>query len=45
MADARFPEPWGRLFETMAVIRAQYYQTSTGRYRSEDVQGDRHAPA
>jgi len=45
MAEARFPEPWGRLLETMAAIRTQYYQTSTCRYRSDDAEGDSHAPA
>ncbi|UVO38027.1 hypothetical protein KUL72_06490 [Bradyrhizobium arachidis] len=35
----RFPEPWGPLIEAMAAIRAQYYQTSTSRYRSDAAGG------
>lgn len=35
MAEERFPAPWGPLIEAMAAIRAQYYQTSSSRYRSD----------
>ncbi|PCK77789.1 terpene synthase family protein [Rhizobium sophoriradicis] len=36
MAEERFPAPWGPLIEAMSAIPAQYYQTSTSRYRSDD---------
>ncbi|MTV11734.1 MULTISPECIES: hypothetical protein [Bradyrhizobium] len=39
MAKERFPSPWGALIEAMAAIRAQYYQTSTSRYRSDAAGG------
>ncbi len=39
MAEERFPAPWGPLIEAMAAIRAQYYQTSTSRYRSDAAGG------
>lgn len=45
MAEERFPAPWGPLIEAMAAIRAQYYQTSTSRYRSDAAGGGQRAPA
>jgi hypothetical protein len=39
MAKERFPPPWGALIEAMAAIRAQYYQTSTSRYRGDAAGG------
>ncbi|MCC8982637.1 terpene synthase family protein [Bradyrhizobium acaciae] len=45
MAEERFPAPWGTLIEAMAAIRAQYYQTSTSRYRSDAVGAGQRAPA
>jgi len=45
MAEERFPAPWGPLIEAMAAIRAQYYRTSTSRYRSDAAGGDQLAPA
>ncbi|ARO32763.1 terpenoid/isoprenoid biosynthesis protein (plasmid) [Rhizobium sp. NXC14] len=36
MAEERFPAPWGSLIEAMSAMPAQYYQTSTSRYRSDD---------
>ncbi|UVO40721.1 hypothetical protein KUL72_29230 [Bradyrhizobium arachidis] len=39
MAEERFPAPWGPLIEAMAAIRAQYYQTSASRYRSDAAGG------
>ncbi|PPQ19457.1 hypothetical protein CV770_10705 [Bradyrhizobium sp. AC87j1] len=44
MAEERFPDPWGPLIEAMAAIRAQYYQTSASRYRSDPAGGGQHAP-
>lgn len=38
MAQEPFPAPWGTLFEAMVALRAQYYETSTSRYRSGLVQ-------
>ncbi|AGB73386.1 MULTISPECIES: terpene synthase family protein [Rhizobium] len=35
MAEECFPAPWGPLIEAMAALRAQYYQTSTSRYRND----------
>ncbi|KTT64548.1 hypothetical protein NS383_14695 [Pseudomonas oryzihabitans] len=35
MARRRFPQPWQSLIEAMLAIRAQYYQTSVSRYRTE----------
>ncbi|MEI9413443.1 terpene synthase family protein [Mesorhizobium sp. Cs1321R2N1] len=45
LAEERFPAPWGPLIEAMAAIRAQYYQTSTSRYRSDAAGGGQRAPA
>lgn len=45
MAQEPFPPPWGPLIEAMAAIRAQYYQTSTSRYRSDAAGGGERAPA
>ncbi|PWE77306.1 hypothetical protein XF30_11610 [Bradyrhizobium sp. SUTN9-2] len=39
IAKERFPAPWAPLIEAMAAIRAQYYQTSTSRYRSDAAGG------
>ncbi|RWB27061.1 hypothetical protein [Mesorhizobium sp.] len=45
MAEECFPAPWGPLIEAMAAIRAQYYQTSTSRYRSDAAGGGQRASA
>ncbi|NNG72010.1 hypothetical protein HLI18_19210 [Rhizobium laguerreae] len=39
MGEERFPAPWEPLIEAMAAIGAQYYQTSTSRYRSDAAAG------
>jgi len=39
IAKERFPAPWAPLIEAMAAIRAQYYQTSTSRYRTDAAGG------
>ncbi|OSI78865.1 hypothetical protein BSZ21_02065 [Bradyrhizobium canariense] len=44
MAEECFPAPWGALIEAMAAIRAQYYQTSTSRYRSDAAGAGQRAP-
>ncbi|WP_349810777.1 hypothetical protein ABQ179_011035 [Xanthomonas dyei] len=43
LAEERFPEPWTALFEAMAAIGTQYYQTSISRYRHDAVEGCPHA--
>ncbi|MCA6104560.1 terpene synthase family protein [Bradyrhizobium australafricanum] len=45
MAEERFPAPWGPLIEAMAAIRAQYYQTSTRRYRNDAAGRGQRPPA
>ncbi|AJQ89699.1 terpene synthase family protein [Xanthomonas oryzae] len=44
LAEERFPTPWPALFEAMAAIGTQYYQTSISRYRSDATEGGQHAP-
>ncbi|XUP35401.1 hypothetical protein WAE31_14050 (plasmid) [Xanthomonas axonopodis pv. vasculorum] len=44
LAEERFSAPWAALFEAMAAIGTQYYQTSINRYRSDAVEGGPHAP-
>ncbi|UFW71273.1 terpene synthase family protein [Bradyrhizobium sp. WU425] len=44
MAEECFPAPWGALIEAMADICAQYYQTSTSRYRSDAAGAGQRAP-
>ncbi|KOR47915.1 hypothetical protein ADT25_04220 [Xanthomonas oryzae] len=44
LAEERFPAPWAALFEAMAAIGTQYYQTSINRYRSDAVEEGPHAP-
>ncbi|WP_029006250.1 terpene synthase family protein [Azorhizobium doebereinerae] len=39
MEEECFPAPWGPLIEAMVTIRAQYYQTSIARYRSDIAGG------